>query len=936
MLSAWPLLLRAPGRMLRSGSTAAMIAVSVALLAALVAAGPLFGRATASGSLERKLATVPANTQLVREPALGVVVAGGFPAEAEAKVTQMVDGVPWLGGPVTAVWASGWQYEFGTPTPFLAVDGKRREAVLYHRTGAVEALDVVQGERGAKGIWLPEGVASDLGLRPGDEFWSGKTFQGTDIQGCDQVGAYVDKADLPAGTPVTSRSKVRLAGTYRTGPDGRLPAGSYFSSIAARLPSDPLGCPTPALLMIGDRDTVNAALQAARETPTWTRSAALTEAGRVPERLEQAAAAAQELKVAGADPGSELTRLLTSAGAIARVETGLPDLQAQAEKDALTASQQGRGIAFAGAALGLAAVVTALRALAQRRRRENELLAGLGTPLPLVVAAGVLELLLPAVVGAAAGGAGAWLAFETFGPQRDLGPGAVTTTALAAGLVALVTLLGNAVVGLLQARSINRALAGHESSSNSGPRGSGRSKGPWLGLLTGATVCAVIATVARDGGASYTDPLSAVLPILVLACGSLLVVRVGTWLFGMFSGRRSRTSANALVLRGLRDTGVPVADLVVVLALGVGVLAYGLVSATSVHASALDKASVLAGAESTAQIQHSYDLGAGEGADPDLGEGLSLVWRARAQLQPDYVDVDVLVVNARTLPSVAAWGQGPELAEARSALGLFGEAKVGDPLPALLVGLPDWDSGAGGTIQVGADQIQLTARAGLTTFPGTDRPTVVFDAAQLFASLDARNRNLDPSVKGISEGQGSYATWLWSTRSADSLGQYLEELGVTARSVTSMDQARATPVLTSSGWAATYQIVLGLAALALAGLSLLVAVDRRVARAAPVDLVLRRFGVRPARLVRLRASELALTCLAALAVLVAPLALVLVLLPRLVEPGPELSPAMGVQVPLIPLLTSALAAALVTLLAVVVAARRSATLEPAEVLRDDQ
>jgi ABC-type lipoprotein release transport system permease subunit len=103
-----------------------------------------------------------------------------------------------------------------------------------------------------------------------------------------------------------------------------------------------------------------------------------------------------------------------------------------------------------------------------------------------------------------------------------------------------------------------------------------------------------------------------------------------------------------------------------------------------------------------------------------------------------------------------------------------------------------------------------------------------------------------------------------------------------------------------------------------------------------VDLVLRRFGIRPARLVRLRAVELALTCLAALAVLVLPFSLVMLLLPRLIEPGPMLSPALGPQVPLMPLLLSMLAAVVVTAVAVWAAARRSATLRPSEVLRDDQ
>jgi ABC-type lipoprotein release transport system permease subunit len=121
----------------------------------------------------------------------------------------------------------------------------------------------------------------------------------------------------------------------------------------------------------------------------------------------------------------------------------------------------------------------------------------------------------------------------------------------------------------------------------------------------------------------------------------------------------------------------------------------------------------------------------------------------------------------------------------------------------------------------------------------------------------------------------------------------------------------------------------------LAGLAVVVAVDRRVARAAPVDLILRRFGVRPARLLGLRTLELALTALGALAVLAIPLALMVVLLPRLVEPDTALPPEMPVQVTAPPLLLSVAAALGVMIVAAMAAARRSASLNPGEVLRDD-
>ena len=63
--------------------------------------------------------------------------------------------------------------------------------------------------------------------------------------------------------------------------------------------------------------------------------------------------------------------------------------------------------------------------------------------------------------------------------------------------------------------------------------------------------------------------------------------------------------------------------------------------------------------------------------------------------------------------------------------------------------------------------------------------------------------------------------------------------------------------------------------------------------------------MRPSRLLALRTLELVLTCVAALVVVAAPLALMVALLPRLIEPDPDLPPAMLAHVSVPPLLISA-------------------------------
>jgi hypothetical protein len=114
-----------------------------------------------------------------------------------------------------------------------------------------------------------------------------------------------------------------------------------------------------------------------------------------------------------------------------------------------------------------------------------------------------------------------------------------------------------------------------------------------------------------------------------------------------------------------------------------------------------------------------------------------------------------------------------------------------------------------------------------------------------------------------------------------------------------------------------------------------IAVDRRVARAAPVDLLLKRFGFGASRLLRLRLREQAATCATALVVMLAPLALMLALMPRLIEPDPHLPPPMTALITVRPFAVSIAIAVAITALASAVAAWRSASLEPGEVLRED-
>jgi putative ABC transport system permease protein len=924
--------------MLRSGSIAAMILVAVALLAGLVSAGPLFASATGYAGLVRRLATIPASDSPAHRPVVQVTVQDPM-EKSEPKVRSLITDIPYLDPPTTTIIGNSAVAEGGVATPYVLVGGVRLPAILYYRSAALAGLQVVSGTPGAPGLWLSESTAESLKVKAGSRVQVGKTYRWV-VPSCGapffKLTGRVKGTDTEAGVPV--------AGIYRTTPDGRTPLGPYFSRISSSLPSDPGRCLLPAVLMIGDQPTINNAIAAINEEPLWSASAELSTLGRSPDHLRLAAAGAARLRTQATEPNTPINEVLNLGARGAQVVTGLPDIEQQAARDADAARDQGRGIGYAGGVLGLAAVIVGLRALSQRRRRETELLLGLGTPTSIVVAAGLLELLLPAVFGAAAGFGVACLAFDRVGPHPGLDPAAVRAAALAAALVAGVTLLSNALVTLAQARQISRSLSGLPAS---------RLAAQWLPMLTGATVLAVIATLTRDRNQSYQDPLSALLPILVLACGCAVLVQ-GAGAVGALVQRLRRQdeppsavrwAADRLVLRGLRGTGVAVADLVLVLSIGIGVLAYGLISAAVVDKSVADKAAVLAGANSSAHIRHSWLLGGGDGPAPRLATGTTVVWRALGELAPDNRDYDILVVNPATLRAAASWGSGPELAAARAALSDFGtptraqvkaDAKAQNPIPALLVGPSD--RAAGTTALLTADLVHQPIKIldHLTAFPGAVRPTLVLDSRSFFTRLTP---DLDPSHHARAldnyDTESNFIAWAWTRDNLASLRRLMLAHGVPVQETSTLAQAQATPVLASGRWAASYQVLLGLAAAALAGLAVVVAVDRRVARAAPVDLMLKRFGIPPSRLLALRTIELALTGLAALLVLAAPLVVMLVLLPRLIEPDPAVPPGLVVRGTALPLLLSAAVAGVIAVVAALAAARRSAALRPGEVLRDD-
>lgn len=274
-----------------------MVLLSVALLSALVTAGPLYGSATARGVLVRALAAIPPQTPPISRPMLEVTVADPK-AGTQPQIEELFRSVPNLEEPETTIVAHSWRIEQKfKPQPFIRSATGQASALLYHRTGAVTGLPVAEGTPGASGLWLPEPLAEKLAVGPGSSVVVGKDYA-------------PDKPIKDTATTLT------VAGTYETRPDGRTPLGPAFTNVVGGLPADPKGLPgadgalLPAYLLIGDLKTISEAVTATREETLLTLAAELSSEGHSPQKLKETADAVSYLQLQAKIPSSESFELL--------------------------------------------------------------------------------------------------------------------------------------------------------------------------------------------------------------------------------------------------------------------------------------------------------------------------------------------------------------------------------------------------------------------------------------------------------------------------------------------------------------------------------------------------------------------------------------------------------------------------------------------------
>ncbi|GIM96069.1 FtsX-like permease family protein [Paractinoplanes toevensis] len=883
------------------------------VLSAAGAAGPIFAEASDNAAFQVRLGEVAETTRQNDAAVVRISANVGPAAFDQQSVVDDLRSVPGLtdfdltGASVGAELARPDFWGF-------TVNGRERGRLFAVGSPAAE-LTAVGAPAGQDGLWLPRPMAADLGVQPGDQI----------------VLALVRGT---RGKP--QRVTTTVNGVYAVDATGRLPGGRKWALRRGDTPEDTEYRTLPAYLLVGEVPTVERLAKATKDQMFWSVEASLAPGATFAEtkttanRLEQV-----RRKYATASPADGDDPLAL------RFASGIGRIVATAQATTEAVRQRTRPVEWAAIGVGFASVLAVALLSARRRDREVRHAVAVGlTPLR-VGGLWLLEHLLPAAIGAVLGWLATWQLMALLGPpgtiSESLAPAALTGAAAVGAGVVSVAAVGS-VAAFLRVRASPPATA--------------RRPLPWPAIIVVAALVAAASLVSAGGRASTVDLL---VPLLVLAAAGVLA----GWLPGLLAGgarlpSSPRRAAVWLARRRLGSGGAERRLAVTVVTAGLGMLLFGLSAVESTTTTADDRIAVAAGAERVAVLDdgsaqlddaavsvppNDPTLGAPPDAPvpgvrtPPLPDGNTLVWRSDVLTPLDDFRKDLLVIDPARFLDVALWGNGPDLAAARSAVralaadpGTASETNGSGSVRAIVVGDPA--SALVDTIRVsiGASTEDLTVAARVPAFPGMQgRPMYVVAATPMFAKLGPEDPRLRPRTE-LPAGVQLFRTSLWSSTGALDVPA--------ASSVTSATLLRQDATYVATDRARGYQVaVAGYLAL-LAVLTLCVYAQRSTALRRPTDLMLARVGLGPARVRRARALEFALLAAVSAAAAVAGVAALAPLGGRLLDDQPGLLPRFAFQLSPLGLAVTVAAAAVAALLAVALTTVRAATAEE-DAYRDD-
>ena len=419
---------RAPFRLFRSPAFFGGVFVAALVVGLAAGSRPLFVSSAASAALHEDLVHgCPYQVGLTVQRAVsyrnGPNVVGGFlPSSSVPEVTHELDRsvrrLPGVDPVVLTVFGGDASITSGDATTHVQV---------VSRTAATDHIAKESSSTGP-GIWLPDQVASHLGVAPGDEVT-------LDVSGASQ--------------PAT----MTVRGTFQDLSDHARDA--TWCSLQPTFEGFGAFQPNPVALV--DEPTLTSALDAGgipRVRVTWEYRP--DAAGWTLPRAQSSLRALGGVAQAAANGSTTLGRVLDGGTAAVDQQSSLD----HARQAAAT------GNAFVGpVALGAAGVASLTLLLAastwlDRRSRDLRILSRRGAGPGLLATLGVLELATPMVLGAVVGLGGAWLLVRAVGPSPLIASSALVDAAelvvlallVALAIVAAVVLAGARRVGVEDAR----------------------------------------------------------------------------------------------------------------------------------------------------------------------------------------------------------------------------------------------------------------------------------------------------------------------------------------------------------------------------------------------------------------------------------------------------------------------------------------------------
>lgn len=932
-----------------------LVLAAFTLLGAAAASGPMFEAASRNAAMSSALASVPPTAQAADSPVVRIVQGSTLEAGSDPtqeRTVRRLARIPGLTTPRVAGISIGSELlgrESGYG--FAASTGARTAAVRLVAAPDPDRLLVPTATDATRGVWLSDRTASALGVRAG----------------ADVRLVLTRKKAAPVGVTV------RVRGVFATVTGAALPAdvrgSTYWSLLRGRLPTEPQATSVPAQIVVADVATIDRIARVTGDQMLWFVDAQLARGNDTLDSVGRTAAAIEARRAELLDPDTVLT-----GPSVLRpqVSSGVAILHTAAQEVADATVTRSSSMTAGAVLLALGSLVAVMVLGLQRRRVELRLTTTLGVKPLAVGAMALIEHLLLAVVGCAAGVLAAYAVVEAVGPPGQVPRAAVaqgTRNALVMGGLAL------ALVGALTAAACLWLVR---------PTSGGvRRRVPWEALLVVAAVVAAAGLLTGPDDAGAPQGLALLVPLLVTAAIGAVGGRALLAALRLVLSRRRGVAATSgvpltaqprtqgrrrwvvrLALRRLAAPSGGRAAVVGILATGLALLLFALTAAVSTENVTADRAAVLAAAAGTADLAGSAvldpsppllpetDPNAGpvpEGAapstahDPPVGPGQTVVWRTRVGIGSQFGNVELLVVNPTTFDGAASWGSGHALSAARRAVASLRTADTqaatelttvqGVDVPVIAVNAPRLPTGTHAQLETLGPDVNAVVIASVQAFPGLGTmPMVVAPSASLlgeFGSFDPRYANKRSILTS------SYFTAsLWSAKGPADIAATLDTRGTQAVRTSSELAARQQPELVAAARSLGYLRAVGLCMGLLAALAFALHADRSATRGRASDLLLAsvgvgRQGVRAARLL-----ETALMVVPALLLAVGSTLVLVPMAARLLDPqtGQQVKFVLRLDAASLALTAALAATGLLLACAAVLARLRSGT--PEEVLRD--